>query len=368
MPPDLTPQPPLGWPFSGPGIIFRPIADVQEQMTLALVGITALADATPAMPAPARDSGLEGTPPHPLLAESGNYKPGSTIYQSPRIWMPPASFKSAPCPAPASQTAPLSSPAGRAVAMLHWGYDEHNGPAHWKEIFPVANGNRQSPIDIKTEEAKYDPALPPIIPNYDPTSAKVILNNGHSTSVEFDDTENKSVLRGGPLTGSYRLRQIHFHWGASDDVGSEHAVDGRKYAAELHVVHWNSDKYSSFVEAARQLDGLAVMAVFLKIGECNAQLKKITDRLDTIRAKGKQALFTNFDPSCLLPHSLDYWTYLGSLTVPPLLESVIWIILREPISVSSEQCPQRALCCRNIRDVTAHALSASQIPQPSVYC
>ncbi|XP_075776560.1 carbonic anhydrase 13 isoform X4 [Pelodiscus sinensis] len=181
--------------------------------------------------------------------------------------------------------------------MLHWGYDEHNGPAHWKEVFPVANGNRQSPIDIKTEETKYDPGLPPISPNYDPTSAKVILNNGHSTSVEFDDTENKSVLRGGPLTGRYRLRQIHFHWGASDDVGSEHAVDGKKYAAEepgemeykelieLHVVHWNSDKYSSFVEAARQRDGLAVMAVFLRIGECNSQLKKITDRLDAIRAK-----------------------------------------------------------------------------------
>ncbi|XP_030409247.1 carbonic anhydrase 13-like isoform X1 [Gopherus evgoodei] len=262
--------------------------------------------------------------------------------------------------------------------MLHWGYDEHNGPSHWKEVFPVANGDRQSPIDIKTEEAKYDPALPPISPNYDPTSAKVILNNGHSTCVEFDDTENKSVLRGGPLSGSYRLRQIHFHWGASDDIGSEHAVDGKKYAAEepagklnaseykqLHVVHWNSDKYSTFVEAARQRDGLAVMAVFLKIGECNSQLKKITDRLDAIRAKGKQALFTNFDPSCLLPHSLDYWTYLGSLTVPPLLESVIWIILREPITVSSEQIAKfRSLLCTAEGEAACCMLRNYRPPQP----
>ncbi|XP_065441917.1 carbonic anhydrase 13 isoform X5 [Chrysemys picta bellii] len=263
--------------------------------------------------------------------------------------------------------------------MLHWGYDEHNGeggqllggrgvspgPARWKEVFPVANGDRQSPIDIQTEETKYDPALPPINPNYDPTSAKVILNNGHSTSVEFDDTENKSVLRGGPLNGSYRLRQIHFHWGASDDIGSEHAVDGKKYAAELHVVHWNSDKYSTFVEAARQRDGLAVMAVFLKIGECNSQLKKITDRLDAIRAKGKQALFTNFDPSCLLPHSLDYWTYLGSLTVPPLLESVIWIILREPISVSSEQLAKfRSLLCTAEGEAACCMLRNYRPPQP----
>ncbi|XP_072780902.1 carbonic anhydrase 13 isoform X2 [Taeniopygia guttata] len=169
--------------------------------------------------------------------------------------------------------------------MLHWGYDEHNGPAHWKEVFPVANGDRQSPIDIKTEDTKYDPSLRPLNPSYDPASAKIILNNGHSTSVEFDDTVNKSVLTGGPLSGTYRLRQIHFHWGSNDEAGSEHTVDGMKYAAELHVVHWNAEKYSSFVEAACQSDGLAVMAVFLKIGECNPQLNKITDRLDTIRIK-----------------------------------------------------------------------------------
>ncbi|XP_060631538.1 carbonic anhydrase 13-like [Anolis sagrei] len=221
--------------------------------------------------------------------------------------------------------------------MLHWGYEEDNGPSHWKEVFPLANGDRQSPIDIKTQEAKYDPSLRPLYPRYDPSSARVILNNGHSTSVEFDDTENKSVLCGGPLMGNYRLRQIHFHWGSSDDIGSEHAVDGTKFAAELHVVHWNADKYASFVEAAFEADGLAVMAVFLKLGECNPQLQKITDFLDAIKAKGKQHRFTNFDPSCLLPRSLDYWTYLGSLTTPPLLESVIWIILKEPINVCSEQ-------------------------------
>ncbi|NWH72180.1 CAH13 anhydrase, partial [Piaya cayana] len=239
------------------------------------------------------------------------------------------------------------------------------GPARWKEVFPVANGDRQSPIDIKTEETKYDPSLRPLNPNYDPTSAKVILNNGHSTSVEFDDTVNKSVLTGGPLSGTYRLRQIHFHWGSNDEAGSEHAVDGMKYAAELHVVHWNSEKYSSFVEAARQPDGLAVMAVFLKIGECNLQLKKITDHLDTIRIKGKRALFTNFDPSCLLPKSLDYWTYFGSLTVPPLLESVIWIVLREPINVCSEQLAKfRSLLSTAEDEVACCLLRNYRPPQP----
>lgn len=34
---------------------------------------------------------------------------------------------------------------------------------------------------------------------------------------------------------------------------------------QLHVVHWNSNKYSSFVEAAHEPDGLAVLGVFLQV-------------------------------------------------------------------------------------------------------
>lgn len=53
--------------------------------------------------------------------------------------------------------------------------------------------------------------------------------------------------------------------------------------------------------------------------------------------QGKQTSFTGFDPTTLLPSCLDYWTYDGSLTTPPLLESVTWIVCKEPISVSSKQ-------------------------------
>ncbi|XP_022357754.1 carbonic anhydrase 13-like [Enhydra lutris kenyoni] len=150
------------------------------------------------------------------------------------------------------------------MSRLSWGYGEHNGPIHWNKFFPIADGDQQSPIEIKTKEVKYDSSLRPLSIKYDANSAKIISNSGHSFSVDFDDTEDKSVLRGGPLTGSYRLRQFHLHWGSADDHGSEHVVDGVRYAAELHVVHWNSDKYPSFVEAAHEPDGLAVLGVFLQ--------------------------------------------------------------------------------------------------------
>lgn len=41
------------------------------------------------------------------------------------------------------------------------------------------------------------------------------------------------ALTEGPITGIYRLKQFHFHWGASDDKGSEHTVAGKMFPAEV---------------------------------------------------------------------------------------------------------------------------------------
>lgn len=47
--------------------------------------------------------------------------------------------------------------------------------------------------------------------------------------------------------------------------------------------------------------------------------------------------FDEFDPACLLPTCPDYWTYAGSLTTPPLSESVTWIIKKQPIELDEDQ-------------------------------
>ncbi|XP_050657198.1 carbonic anhydrase 1 [Macaca thibetana thibetana] len=226
------------------------------------------------------------------------------------------------------------------MASPDWGYDDKNGPEQWSKLYPIANGNNQSPVDIKTSEAKHDTSLKPISVSYNPATAKEIINVGHSFHVNFEDNDNRSVLKGGPFSDSYRLFQFHFHWGSSNEYGSEHTVDGVKYSSELHIVHWNSAKYSSLAEAVSKADGLAVIGVLMKVGEANPKLQKVLDALHAIKTKGKRAPFTNFDPSTLLPSSLDFWTYSGSLTHPPLYESVTWIICKESISVSSEQLAQ----------------------------
>ncbi|XP_069477399.1 carbonic anhydrase 2-like [Ambystoma mexicanum] len=249
--------------------------------------------------------------------------------------------------------------------MAHqWGYDKHNGPSHWHKSFPIATGDHQSPIDIRIKEANYDHNLEPLRIKYDESTSQIIVNNGHSFNVEFEDSEDRSVVSGGALVGMYRLKQFHFHWGNCDDHGSEHTVNGHKYAAELHLVHWNT-KYSKFGEAVKHCDGLAVIGVFLKIGEANAALQTIIDALDLIPTQGKQAPFTGFDPSGLLPATLDFWTYQGSLTTPPLLECIVWHVLKEPISVSHEQIAKlRCLYFNHENETACHMQNNYRPPQP----
>ncbi|XP_017771112.1 PREDICTED: carbonic anhydrase [Nicrophorus vespilloides] len=218
--------------------------------------------------------------------------------------------------------------------MSHWGYGSENGPETWSKAFPAASGVRQSPIDIcpvnlQTEQVK------PLTWKYIPENEKTLANNGHSWVVNVDG--QGSELSGGPLEGKYMLEQFHCHWGASDEEGSEHTVQGKKYSGELHLVHWNT-KYSSFAEAAKHPDGLCVLGVFIKPGKPNNDIAKIVSKFNLIQHKSCNAkISTPMDPSNFLPKDSGYWTYMGSLTTPPCSECVIWIVFQEPIEVSHEQ-------------------------------
>ncbi|RMC15203.1 hypothetical protein DUI87_07387 [Hirundo rustica rustica] len=206
-----------------------------------------------------------------------------------------------------------------------WGYDSDNGPDQWHKNYPFAKGRHQSPIEINNKEVHYDSSLLPWFASYDPGAAKTILNNGKTCRVVFDDSFDRSVLRGGPLPGVYRLRQLHFHWGSSDDHGSEHVVNGVRYAGE--------------------------------VGETpKPEMKRILEEINAIKTKGKNAPFPNFDPSILFPKSHDYWTYHGSVTTPPCEECVTWIILREPIVVSSDQMAKLRSLSKNAENEPDHPL------------
>ncbi|XP_045193507.1 carbonic anhydrase 1-like isoform X2 [Mercenaria mercenaria] len=221
---------------------------------------------------------------------------------------------------------------------MSWGYSYSNGPHTWAVNFPDAAGHDQSPIDIHTNETIFDSELEatPLDINYGIEESFTACNTGSSFKVNISQT---SELKGGPLTDVYKLEQFHLHWGSSDDHGSEHMIDGQKYAAELHLVHWNSTKYSSFADAASQSDGLAVLGIMIQSGAENEGFKDMVDTIRNVKKSGQTCqVLKSFNPSVLLPENTkEFWTYHGSLTTPPCYESVQWIVLRESVQYSPNQ-------------------------------
>uniref|UniRef100_A0A8C5RE24 Carbonic anhydrase n=1 Tax=Laticauda laticaudata TaxID=8630 RepID=A0A8C5RE24_LATLA len=125
----------------------------------------------------------------------------------------------------------------------------------------------------------------------------------------------KMTLGGGGFPQPYQAAQLHLHWGSGHTrPGSEHTVDGHRYAGEIHVVHYSS-RFKSFQEAASEPGGLAVLAAFLQ---------------DTAVA--------GFDVAKLLPYDLGrYFRYNGSLTTPPCYQTVNWTVFNQTVRLSQEQ-------------------------------
>nr|XP_032813461.1 carbonic anhydrase-related protein isoform X3 [Petromyzon marinus] len=191
------------------------------------------------------------------------------------------------------------------VSELTWGYDEG---MEWGLLFPDANGENQSPININSREATFDPSLltAPLCLSYLTCRECEVLNDGHSLHIHI---RSKSVTTGGPfpIGQEFELSHICFHWGKEDQRGSEHTVNFKAFPME--------------------------------IGREHLGLKGLTDILQEIQYKGKAKTIPSLNPNTLLPDPLlrDYWVYEGSLTTPPCCENVLWLLFRYPLTLSHAQ-------------------------------
>ncbi|KAM9624275.1 carbonic anhydrase 14 isoform 5-T5 [Morphnus guianensis] len=150
----------------------------------------------------------------------------------------------------------LALPAGP-----HWAYEGPHGQQHWPEGHPACGGRAQSPIDIRTRWAQPDPSLPPIRPTGQPgTPAFTLSNNGHTAVLALPPS-----LRLQGLPRSFAAAQLHFHWGRPGHAGgAEHLLDGHRAPAEMHVVHYDAERYTNASEAQHHAGGLAVLGVLLE--------------------------------------------------------------------------------------------------------
>ncbi|XP_053318044.1 carbonic anhydrase 12 [Spea bombifrons] len=241
----------------------------------------------------------------------------------------------------------LSSPAIWAASDGNtWAYTGQNGEDKWPTKFGFCGAVYQSPLDFHKNILQYDSTLLPVkLYGYNASSTDMftVSNNGHTASVALLPSMQMDIP---PFR--YIASHLHFHWGnLASPKGSEHCIEGKRFAAELHIVHYNS-KYADVATAMDAADGLAVLGILIEAGFFNPAYEKIFSQFGNVRYKDQKVEIAGFDVRELIPKRLDeYYRYEGSLTTPPCNPSVLWTVFREPVLISEEQLKslETALYC-----------------------
>lgn len=207
--------------------------------------------------------------------------------------------------------ATLARPAA-AAGDAPWSYEGANGPGAWGGLadrFQVCStGAAQSPIDLVAPIAAEIPA--PVLDWKDATG--IVVNNGHTIQVNLADAGGLS------LNGTrFELLQFHFHH------PSEHLIDGRSEAMEVHFVH------------ASALGDLTVVGAMIRLGAENPAFTPIWDAMPD--HAGQEIDGVAVSPAAFLPSDPAQFRYAGSLTTPPCTEIVNWIAYKAPIEASEAQ-------------------------------
>ncbi|KAJ4822291.1 Alpha carbonic anhydrase 7 [Turnera subulata] len=193
------------------------------------------------------------------------------------------------------------------------------GPVRWGEIHPdwiaCKNGTLQSPIDLLHERVEVVSHLGRLNRSYKSSNA-TLKNRGHDMMLQFEGGAGTLRING----TEYILNQVHWH------SPSEHTLNGKRFVLELHMVHESKD------------GKVAVVGIMYKIGRPDSFLSSIRNQLESVAGTTERETVVGFvNPRDIKIGSRKYYRYIGSLTVPPCTENVLWTIVRKVRTVTREQ-------------------------------
>ncbi|KAK1426060.1 hypothetical protein QVD17_14728 [Tagetes erecta] len=193
------------------------------------------------------------------------------------------------------------------------------GPEKWgamkKEWSICSNGKMQSPIDMSSRRVEMVVSSKKLYRSYKACNATV-RNRGHDIMLQWEGDAGSIIIN----NTIYALKQAHWH------SPSEHTINGKRYDMELHMVHLSVD------------NKIAVIAVLYNVGKSNHFLSKLAVNISSmIDQKGMHGYNGILNPKEIQMSSRRYYRYIGSLTVPPCTENVVWTISRKIRTVSKAQ-------------------------------
>ncbi|KAL3750961.1 hypothetical protein ACJRO7_011875 [Eucalyptus globulus] len=217
------------------------------------------------------------------------------------------------------------------------------GPARWGEIRRewgmCSSGSMQSPIDLSSERVQVVTHLGRLKRCYKASNA-TLKNRGHDITLRWEGGAGSIYVNG----TRYLLKQCHWH------SPSEHAVNGRRFDLELHMVH-------------ESLNGkVAVVGIMYKLGRpdtfLSMMMKHIEDIADIHEAEKAVGIV---NPKRIKIGSRKYYRYVGSLTVPPCTENVLWTIVQKVRTVAREQVKLLRKAVRDDSEFNARPLQPINI-------
>jgi len=246
-------------------------------------------------------------------------------------------------------SAELISKAGPA---RHHGHARHHGqhrhgpswsygtPDDWANDYTVCAGSGQSPIELQDSNRTVlgvlgtDRLIDRV--SYIPLRNLKIKNNGHNEQVDVPTMGTFNLP-----DGRYDLKQFHFHF------PSEHMINGRNAAGEIHMVHQKSTDPSK----------IAVIGLFLEsdpnflggdLPEGQARKSEIDfmnnlgfGDVTTLPEEEDEVDLANTGSASSVDimafrneFAGDYFHYIGSFTTPPCTEGVHWYVMKRPAAVT----------------------------------
>lgn len=212
-----------------------------------------------------------------------------------------------------------------------WSYDgKSNGPAHWgklaTEYASCRDGKRQSPIDIRSP-IRAD--LPPLRFSWQ-AAVLAIIDTGQTIEINAEGA-GKTLVEG----EEYMLQHVRFR------LPGEEMVNGKRATMSIQFEHRSKSGET------------AIVAVPVAEGKENRLIRTLWSALPLQQGKPVK-MATKIDLGQLLPQKREYSSYVGSLTTPPCTEGVLWLVLKQPITLSKEQIADFAKVYRNnVRPVQA---------------
>lgn len=217
----------------------------------------------------------------------------------------------------------------RSTEADDWSYQGDTRPETWVEHYPGCGMSLQSPIDLPDADKLIPVQSEPLkLMGYGQVPEKQHLSHEGYTAQLEGTYVKMPTISGGLLDDVYSFSQLHFHWAESEDLGSEHTVDGEASPLEIHLVHKS--------DAGR----LAVLSVLTYIDDENPRgsvLRPLWHCFVTIKHyQDKCALHGNkVKLHDLLPANKSrYFRYVGSTTTPPCVAGVTWTVFEDKVPIS----------------------------------